>query len=285
MKLNPEILQKVRHIEIHTRRLLSGLVAGDASSSKKGFGLEFDQLRDYQVGDDVRCIDWKSTARADKLLVREYKEDRNRTIFLVVDGSASMFYGSSEELKNDLAAQVSSVLALVADYSRDLVGMVLFSDDKKVVLPPSRGRAHVHKMMETLFMHKPSGNASLNDALHTVIQMKRKDMIVVIVSDFLSTQYDKSLKMVSKRHETFAIHCYDQLEVAMPAFGLLSVQDPETGKNMLISTDNKKVQTFLAQQQYVLKDLCNRARVELLSLQTGKPFVGELIRFFKKQML
>ena len=278
-------MQKVRHIEIHTRRLLSGLVAGDASSSKKGFGLEFDQLRDYQVGDDVRCIDWKSTARADKLLVREYKEDRNRTILLVVDGSASMFYGSSEELKNDLAAQVSSVLALVADYSRDLVGMVLFSDNKKIVLPPSRGRAHVHKMMEILFMHKPSGNASLNDALHTVIQMKRKDMIVLIVSDFLSTQYDKSLKMVSKRHETFAIHCYDQLEVAMPVFGLLSVQDPETGKNMLISTDNKKVQTFLAQQQYVLKDLCNRARVELLSLQTGKPFVGELIRFFKKQML
>ncbi len=285
MKLNPEILQKVRHIEIHTRRLLGGLAMGDHSSSKKGFGLEFDQLRDYQVGDDVRCIDWSSTARADKILVREYKEDRNRTIMLVVDGSASMFYGSTEELKSDVVAQVASVLALAADYSRDTVGMILFSDNKKIVIPPSRGRAHVHMLMETIFMHKPSGKTSLSNALQAVLELKRKDLIVFVLSDFLTSDYEKALKMVSKRHETLAIHCYDACELALPAFGLVPLRDPETGSDVLISTRSSELSKFLDRQQNLIKDICIRSRVDMLSLQAGKSFIGDLIRFFRKQML
>ena len=285
MTLNPEILKKVRHIEIHTRRLLSGIVSGDSSSSKKGFGLEFDQLRDYQVGDDVRCIDWKSTARIDKILVREYKEDRNRTIMLVVDGSASMFYGSSEEFKSDVGAKIASVLALTADYGRDTVGMILFADGKKIVIPPSRGRAHIHVLMETLFMHQPSGSTSLEDALQTVIQMKSKDLIVFVLSDFLTTGYEKTLKMLSKRHETFAIYCYDPLEHQLPSFGLLPIQDPETGVQIVISTRDASLQHFIANQQHAVRDMCLRARVDLLPIATNKPFIGDLIRFFKKQMI
>ncbi len=283
MKLSTEIFKKVRHIEIHTRRLLNGIVIGDYNSSRKGFGLEFDQLRDYQIGDDVRCVDWKSSARADKVLVRQYKEDRNRTIMLVVDGSASMLYGSGEDLKNDLVSQVASVLALTADYSRDTVGMIFFSGDKQHVISPSRGRAHVHFLMETLFSHKPSGSTKLNDALQAVIKMKKKDMIVFVLSDFLVDGYEKTLKMLSKRHETFAIVCSDALEAELPDIGLLTVQDLESNNKIVVSTKN--IKTLLKEQFFLIRDICLKSRVNTLFLQTNKPFIADLIRFFKKQVL
>ena len=285
MKLNPDILQKVRSVEIHTRRLLSGTLIGDHSSAKKGFGLDFDQLRDYQVGDDVRHIDWNSTARSDRTLVREYTEERNRTIMLVVDGSASMKYGSSDELKSDIAAQVGSVLALVADYSRDNVGMVLVGNNTKQVVPPKRGRAHVHYIMETLFMHQPKGKVSLEKGLADVLRMNRKDMIVFVISDFLTAGYESVLKMISKRHETILIHCFDPLEVALPNCGLLPIQDPETGDMIVISTGSKELNHFLKKQQYDIEDLCKRSKVERLSLQIDQPFIGQLIRFFRMRML
>ncbi len=285
MKLSAEVLQKVRHIEIHTRRLLNGIVTGDYNSSRKGFGLEFDQLRDYQVGDDVRCVDWKSSARADKVLVRQYKEDRNRTIMLVVDGSASMLYGSGQDLKNDLVSQVASVLALTADFSRDTVGMILFSGDKQHIIPPSRGRAHIHFLMETLFEHKSSGATGLNEALQKVIEMKKKDMIVFVLSDFLVSGYEKTLKMLSKRYETFAIACSDPLEEVLPGIGYLTMQDPESNIKICISTKNKNLQILLKEQFFSIRDVCLKARVNVLFLQTNKPFIGDLIRFFKKQIL
>ena len=180
MELNQEILQKVRNIEIHTRRLLSGTLLGDYSSARKGSGLEFDQLAEYQYGDDVRFIDWKSSARTNKILVKNYIEERNRTIMLVVDGSASLRYGSSDILKQDIAAQIGSVLALVADYSKDYVGLILFAQDVVKVLPPRRGRQHVHAIMEELFSHTSSGQTSLTKALERLMLIKKSNALVCI---------------------------------------------------------------------------------------------------------
>ncbi len=285
MKLSKEVLQKVRNIEIHTRRLLSGTLIGDFSSAKKGSGLEFDQIRDYQEGDDVRFIDWKGTARQDKILVREYIEERNRAIILAVDVSASTFFGSSDELKSDIFAQIASVLALVGDYGKDHVGLILFSDEVHKVIPPKSGRQHTHMIMEELFTHKASGRTSFDAVLQRLIQMNRKDAMVFILSDFIgSAGYEKLLTIVCKKYDTVAIRCLDRAELQFPSVGLIPVIDPETGAQGIIRSGSKKVNELLQQQfqetGYVLK----KCGASLLELEPQKPFMGELVRFCRQRM-
>jgi uncharacterized protein (DUF58 family) len=285
MKLSKEILQKVRNIEIHTRRLLSGTLIGDYSSAKKGSGLEFDQIRDYQEGDDVRFIDWKGTARQDKLLVREYIEERNRVIMLVVDGSASTFFSSSEELKSELFAQIASVLALVADYGKDQVGLILFSDQVQTVIPPKSGRQHTRLIMETLFNHVPEGTTSFEPALHRLIQMNRKDAIVFLLSDFIvGPGYEKLLRIVCKKYDTVAIRCFDQSEQALPDVGFLSVRDPETGDCGLLKTGSKGLLVHMKEWHKEVGFTLKKCGADLMDLEVQKPFMGELVRFCRQRM-
>ena len=285
MKLSKEILQKVRNIEIHTRRLLSGTLIGDYSSAKKGSGLEFDQIRDYQEGDDIRFIDWKGTARQDKLLIREYIEERNRVIMLVVDGSASTFFGSSEELKSELFAQIASVLALVADYGKDQVGLILFSDQVQTVIPPKGGRQHIRLIMETLFGHQPAGTTSFEPAFHRLIQMNRKDAIVFLISDFIvGSGYEKLLRIVCKKYDTIAILCFDRCEQELPDVGFLSVRDPETGLVGLLKTGSKNLALHMKEWHKEVKFMLKKCGADLIELEVQKPFMGELIRFCRQRM-
>ena len=285
MKLSKEVVQKVRAIEIHTRRLLSGTLVGDYSSARKGSGLEFDQIRDYQEGDDVRFIDWKATARQDKLLIREYIEERSRSLIIVVDVSASTFFGSSLELKHDCYAQIASVLALVGDYSKDHVGLIMFSDAVHTVIPPKAGRQHVRKIMEELFDHKPSGKTFLQPALQRLIQMNRKDAIVFLISDFfVDSGYEKLLRIVCKKYDTIAIRCLDRREITMPEVGLLPVRDPETGEQGYLKTSSAAVHESIKirnkETEYILK----KSGADLFDLELEKPFVGELVRLCRKRM-
>jgi len=285
MKLSKEVLQKVRNIEIHTRRLLSGTLIGDYSSAKKGSGLEFDQIRDYQEGDDVRFIDWKGTARQGKLLVREYIEERNRAIILVVDGSASTLFGSSEELKSQLFAQIASVLALVADYGKDHVGLILFSDQVETVIPPKSGRQHTHRIMETLFAHQPAGKTSFEGAFHRLIQMNRKDAMVFVISDFIAQQgYERLLRIVCKKYDTIAVRCLDQRERELPRAGYLAVRDPETGEQGLIKAGSKDVAFYLKEWQKEVEFSLKKCGADLVDLEVQKPFMGELVRFCRQRM-
>ena len=290
MKLSKEVLQKVRTIEIHTRRLLSGTLIGDYSSSKKGSGMEFDQIRAYQEGDDVRFIDWKGTARqGGSLLVREYVEERSRTIMLVVDGSASTYFGSSQTLKNELFAQIASVLALVADAGKDHVGLILFSSQGEQVIPPKGGRQHARMIMEQLFSYvPPQGNGSetsLEGSLHRLIQMNRKDAIVFLISDFIvQSKYQKLLSIVCKKYDTIAIRCLDRCEQNLPDVGLLPVIDPETGVQAFINTSSKEFQYFLEDSYKETAFTLKKCGAQLLELEVQKPFIGELVRFSAQRM-
>lgn len=185
MKLDKEILQKIKQIEIQTRRLLSGSQVGDYSSAQKGSGFEFDQIREYQVGDDVRFIDWNSSARSNKILVKQYIEERNRTIMLLVDHSESTFFGSSRFLKSQVIAQIASVLALVADYGKDHVGALLFTDEVTSVIPPKRGRQHVREIMGHVLSTPAAGKTSLTCVLKRLIELQKRDAVVFIISDFM----------------------------------------------------------------------------------------------------
>lgn len=285
MKLSKEVLQKVRNIEIHTRRLLSGTQLGDYSSARKGSGLEFDQLREYHPGDDVRFIDWNSSARQNKLMIREYIEERNRTIMLVIDGSGSQFYGSSDQLKQDVVAQVASVLAIIADSCKDFVGLILFEDEVKKVIPAKRGRKHVHAIMEQVFSHEGTGQTSINKALERLIMMNRKDTIVFLLSDFIDTGYDKLLKIVCKKYDTVAIRCLDKREMNFPSVGFVSMIDPETGQEATLQTNRAQLDAILHQQSKQTEDLLKKCGAELLTLEIEQPFVGQLVRFFRQRML
>lgn len=285
MKLSKEVLQKVRNIEIHTRRLLSGTLVGDYSSAKKGAGLEFDQIRDYQEGDDVRFIDWKGTARQGKLLIREYVEERNRAILLVVDGSASTFFSSSDELKSEVCAQIASVLALVADYGKDQVGLILFSDGVETVIPPKSGRQHTRRIMEALFNHQPAGATSFDGAFHRLIQMNRKDAIVFLISDFIVPGgYERLLRIICKKYDTIAIRCLDQRERGFTDNGFLVVRDPETGQEGLIKTGSQEVALHLKEWHKETEYILKRCGADFMDLEIQKPFMGELVRFCRQRM-
>lgn len=285
MKLQKDVLQKIKNIEIYTRRLLSGTQLGEYSSAKKGSGLEFDQLRVYQPGDDVRFIDWNSSARHDSVMVREYIEERNRSIMLVVDGSGSQFYGASQQLKQDLVAQVASVLAIVADSCKDSVGLILFDSEVKTVLPPKQGRKQVHAVMEKLFEHEGSGTTCLKKALERLVMMNRKDTIVFLLSDFIDTGYEKLLTMVSKRYDTVAVRCFDAREFSFPSVGLVTMVDAETGQEALFQTRSGALAVALHKQFKETGNRLKKCGAELLDIQTEQEFVGKLVRFFRQRML
>jgi uncharacterized protein (DUF58 family) len=285
MKLTQEVPNKIKQIEIQTRRLLSGTQVGDYSSAQKGSGLEFDQLREYQLGDDVRFIDWNASARTNKILVKQYIEERNRTIILLVDQSASTFYGSAISLKSDVIAQVASVLALVADYGKDNIGALLFSDQVKQVIPPRSGRKHVHNLMESFLSQEPAGKTSLKIALERLIALQKKDAIVFILSDFFDTGYENLLKIAAKKFDVIAVRCLDKLENKFDAAGFLTIEDPETHEQVTINTDSRLLHNFLQQEQQAIAENLKACGVELIDIRTNRSFIPDIIRFFKRRMM
>lgn len=285
MKLSKEVRNKLRHIEIHTRRLLSGTHIGDYSSSKKGSGMEFDQIREYQQGDDVRFIDWQGTARANTLLVRQYVEERNRTIMIVVDGSASMFCGSGKELKQDIAAQIASVLALVAHYGKDQAGLLLFADQVETVLKPTPGMQHTHRIMEAVFTHQGSGKSSLKAACERLIHLNRKDAVLFLISDFIDTGAEQLLKIISKKYETIAVVCRDQREMTFPSCGMIPVYDPETQQTGYLNTRTFTLGSLLKQEYDAADMILKKAGIDSFLVHSNKPFIGEFIRFCRQRLL
>ncbi|MDP3889147.1 MAG: DUF58 domain-containing protein [bacterium] len=286
LPLSQDIIRKIRHLEIYTKRLLSGSLVGDSRSARKGTGFEFDQIREYQVGDDVRFIDWKATARANQLLVKEYIEERSRVVLLVVDISGSSYFTSSEQLKYEVMAQVASVLALAADYGNDGVGLLLFSDEVELFIPPRRGRLQVHTIMEKLFRHKSQKTGTdLGCALERLAQLKRNDTIVFLISDFIGSYSTKYLPIIAKKYDTVAIRCLDKNEYTFPSVGFITVSDIETGQQVMIDSRNKKALASFLKNRIVDQDrLFKGYGVDVLDVSGETPFMGNLIRFFARRM-
>lgn len=285
MKLSKDVLQKIKHIEIQTRRLLSGSLIGDYSSAQKGSGMEFDQIREYQQGDDIRFIDWNATARSGKILVKQYIDERNRNVMLLVDNSGSNMFGSTEHLKSETIAQVASVLALVADCGKDHVGALLFAEEVTKMFAPKRGRQHIHHLMEHFFAHQGVGKTSLENALKRLIDVQKQKSIVFIISDFLDDGYEKLLKIVARQHDVVAVRCNDPREIKLPKFGFLPVQDPETGEQSVLRTSRSDISNYLQRHHKETEDVLRRCGVEIMNISFDKPFVGDIIRFFKRRMM
>lgn len=284
--VSKKILNQIRLLEITTKRLLKGTLVGDHRSAQKGTGLEFEQIREYQQGDDIRFIDWKSSARMNKILVKEYIEERSRTIMLVVDCSASTWFGSQAERKYDRMAQIASVISLVAHFGKDYVGLMLFSDKVHTCIPPARGSKHIHKIMEELLSVKQKNTTTdISSALDHVMRMKQKNMSLFIVSDFFAEDFEKKLRVVGRLHDTVAVRVLDTLELNFPSVGLLMMRDIETKKNGYVQTGKQDdINLFLVQFAKQQEQKLASCGVDCFDVRTDRPFMGDLIQFFRQRM-
>jgi uncharacterized protein (DUF58 family) len=283
------IRKKMRQLEITTRRLLSGSLVGDSRSALKGFGFDFDQIREYRAGDDVRFIDWKSSLRTDKLLVKQYIEERNRRIILAVDVSGSAWYTSTGQIRTELQAQLASVLALVADHGNDAVGLVLFSDIIECVVPPNRGRAHIRLIMEKLFTFKPQRKKTkIVCVLEYLAQLRSSDGIVFLISDFIDQECGTLLRCVARKYDVIALRCLDAREHSFDGIGFITMQDPETGLQYDIDTrqmQGKTLTTYLTSRASEQQREFKRQGIDIVQIEVGKPFMRELVTFFRRRMV
>ena len=285
-----EIHSYVRQIEIITRRLLSGIFSGDHRVRKKGFGLSFDQLREYQQGDDIRFIDWKSSARMNKMLVKEYFEEKDRSILVCVDISASMFYGSGKNQKIDMIRQIASILALVGYYGKDKVGILLFNDTIVKYIAPKRSLNHVHAIIKELFLvTKKSGKTKLQVVFDFLLQRKKREMIIFLLSDFFDDEYNRLLSLVAKWYDITVIRCLDYCEYTnLPYVGYVRIHDPELQKEVIFDTGKNNTKKFhQIMKNYLLSqdNQFKRCKVPYITITVQDDYLAKLVSFFRKRLL
>jgi uncharacterized protein (DUF58 family) len=285
-----ELLKRLKHIQLRTRRLVNSSIAGDYASAFKGSGLEFDQLREYQMGDDVRFIDWHSSAKMNKIMVKQFVEERDRTVIIAVDRSSSNLFSSSNTLRQEFITDVAASLAWIATYSKDRVGLCIFADDVHVWLPPARGRAHLALIMEKLCSVTPyKGRTSLAAALRFLIKLKKKRAILFFVSDWIDVdaEYQKLLRIVNCEYDFIAVRCTDPVERSFPDVGFIEVEDLESAERYIVDTSNErgvsKLVAFLSERERDQYRMFAKNKIDLLDLTVGDSFIMPLMKFFHRR--
>ena len=283
-----KIIKKVKQIEIKTRGLVNELFGGEYHSIFKGKGMTFSEVREYQSGDDIRLIDWNVTARTTTPFVKNFEEERELTVYLMVDISASGEFGSGSQLKRELGTEIAAVLGFSAIKNNDKVGLILFSDSIEKFIFPKKGKSHVLRVIrELLYTNPKNTGTSIGNSLDYLLKVAKRKSVVFIISDFLDSGYNSSLKIVSKKHDLIAIQLYDPAEYKFPNIGLAKVEDPETGEMFWIDTTSKRAMKEL-QDDIRLKQskFSKNAKVigfDLIPVSTDEDFVDPLMSFFKKR--
>ncbi|MDM8521299.1 DUF58 domain-containing protein [Anaerolineales bacterium HSG6] len=289
-QLTPEIIKKIRQIEIYTRRLVNDSFAGEYHAVFKGKGMEFDEVRRYQSGDEVRSIDWKVTARTGELFVKRYIEERELTVMLVVDLSASGQFGTVERFKRVIAAELAAVLAFSAISNNDKVGLLLFTDKIELYIPPRKGRRHVLRLIRELLAFEPDGRGTnIKLALDNINLILKRKAIVFLISDFLAVgkSYQAMLQVCNRRHDVIAVTLSDPKEYKLPKVGLLALQDAETGEVRMVDTGSRAVRRAFTEQVRALiterEQGFRRAKVDRIDVTTADDYVTPLTKFFEKR--
>ena len=288
--INDKIRSTIRHIKIQTKRVMQNTLAGDYLSAFKGSGLEFDQLREYQIGDDIRCIDWNSSAKMNRVMIKQFIEERDRTIILAIDISASSNYTSGTAMRRHVEAEIGAALAFIAHNNRDKVGLFLFSDRIEGWIPPQKGNVHIGKIVENLFSTKSyNKKTSIAEALRFLIGLKKRNSVVFMISDWIDdyASYSKLLKIVGIEYDFVAVRLLDRCERAFPDVGLIDIEDPETGE--ILSLDTGLLQgsdkgALLAARALEQKQLFAKYKIDLLDLPLDTPFFNPLAAFFHQRM-
>lgn len=280
-----ELIKKIRQIQIYTSRYVDASFAGQYESVFKGRGMQFDEVREYTPGDDVRTIDWNVTARTGRAYVKRFVEEREMTVIFAVDLSASGQFGTVAKTKSELAAEFCAVLAFAAAKNNDKVGLLIFTDRIDLYIPPKKGSRHVLRLIrELLYFQMPQRRTDIPLALDYIAKVLGKRATVFLVSDFIESGFKKPLSLLNKRHDVIAVPVRDRAEVAMPNVGLIEFTDAETGEVLLIDTASKRFRSQYRKKSAAtfdeLSSTLRSVNVDCIPIMTDKPYINDLIRFF-----
>jgi uncharacterized protein (DUF58 family) len=286
----PTTLRKIRRIELQTRRLVDDIFAGAYHAVFKGRGIEFDAVRPYEPGDDVRTIDWNVTARAGEPFVKQYVEERELTVMLAMDASASCLFGTSKRQKRDAAVEIGAVLAYAALRNNDKVGLLLFSDRAELYVPPRKGRNHILRLIRELLTAQPVGQTTdLALALRTVGRLLKRQAVVFLISDFLTADesYARNLTLAARQHDVIAVMLSDPLEQRWPAAGIVGLQDAETGAAVWVDTGQPgwrdHFENQVRQRRERRLSILNDAGVDRIEIASGGDAAAALVSFFQQR--
>jgi len=283
-----QILKKVKQVEIRTRGLVNDLFGGEYHSVFKGRGMAFSEVREYQPGDDIRLIDWNVTARNRTPFIKIFEEERELTVYLLVDISKSGEFGSQNQLKQEFAAEIASVLGFSAIKNNDKVGLILFSNDVEKYVVPKKGKSHVLRVIRELLYTTPKNNkTSIKNALDYLLKVAKRKSVVFLISDFIDDDYWSSLKIVNKKHDLIGIRLFDPAEKLLPDLGVIKVRDPESGSSFWIDTSSRREMEKLKSQINSDFDTFNKQAkkigFDIISVSTNGDFVDPLISLFRKR--
>ncbi|WP_179333786.1 DUF58 domain-containing protein [Winogradskyella costae] len=283
-----ELLKKVRKIEIKTRRLSDHIFGGEYHSTFKGRGMTFSEVRQYQFGDDVRNIDWNVTARTNLPHIKVFEEERELTMMLMVDVSGSEMFGTQNQFKNEIVTEMAATLAFSATQNNDKIGLILFSDQIELYIPPKKGRSHVLRIIRELIEFKPkSKKTNIAEAFKFLSNVMKKKAIVFVLSDFVADNYKQNLKIAAGRHDITGIRVYDKHEKEIPNLGMVQMQDEETGELILVNTSSKKVRQnysqFYNEKVNYFKDSFTKSGAGVIDCRVDESYVKKLLGYFKRR--
>lgn len=285
-----ELLKKIRRIEIRTSHMVNDALAGQYHSAFKGRGMEFEEVRPYQIGDDVRTIDWNVSARYGEPFVKIFREERELTVFLVVDLSRSQEFGSNEQLKRELVAEIGATLAFSAIKNNDKIGLMCFTDRVEKFVPPRKGTGHVLRVIRELLAFEPEGRGTdIAGALDHLSRVVRRRSVVFIISDFQDDGYERALRRTKRRHDVILVNVADRREREMPAVGIVELIESETGRRVVVDTSNARWRRAYAEITGAAEErrtrLLRQLRVDSIDVATGESYVEPLVRFFRTREL
>lgn len=283
-----ELLKKVRKIEIKTKGLSTQVFSGEYHSAFKGRGMAFAEVREYMPGDEIRTIDWNVTARFDKPYIKVFEEERELTVMLLVDVSASESFGTRQQLKKETIAELCAVLAFSATQNNDKIGAILFSDEIELYIPPKKGRKHILRIIRDMIEFEPkSKKTNISNALKYFNNMIKKRSIAFVLSDFIDSEFQNSLKIANKKHDVVALRIYDEHEKELPNIGIVAFEDAETGETKWVNTSNKKTREKYRKEAVMrdlqIKDTFKKAKVDYTEIATNKSYIKPLMNLFKQR--
>jgi len=281
-----ELIRKLKKLEIVTRRLVNQQLAGQYHSVFKGRGMDFDEVRLYQPGDDVRRIDWNVSARTGDVYVKRFVEERELTVFLLVDASASLGFGSLAQRKRETAAELAALLAFSAIKNNDRVGLIIFTEEVELFIPPKKGRKHVMRIISELLRYDPEGQGTdLGEALDFLGRITRRKSVSFILSDFIAQGYERALKAMSRRHDIIPVVIIDPLEEELPDIGVAYLEDPETKKLVAVDTSSRRVRKRYRERALELKrrrdSAFRRIKLDTITVYTHRSYLEPLINYFR----
>ena len=284
-----DLLKKVRKIEIKTRRLSDHIFSGEYHTSFKGRGMTFSEVRPYQFGDDVRAIDWNVTARYNEAHVKVFEEERELTMMLMVDISGSESFGTKNQLKSEIVTEIAATMAFSATQNNDKIGLILFTDEIELYIPPKKGKSHVLRIIRELIEFKPKSNKTdISQALKFLSGTQKKKAIVFMISDFITDDdYEKTLKIAGKKHDITGVRVYDVREEKMTNIGLVAMQDAETGETQWVNTNSKNVrfeyEKYYNEKVNYFKDIFSKCGSGTVSTRVDESYVTKLLGYFKSR--